>query len=167
MILCSNPLEQFKSYQSEIEEAVNSVMRSNSYVLGEQVGFLEQEFAEYIGTSSAIGVANGTDAIEVALRSLNVGYGDEVITVSHTAVATVAAIEASGAKAILVDIDPKSYTLNPQYLEKVLTKNTKAVIAVHLYGNAVDLDTVLSFCRSNKLFLIEDVSQAHGAKYKN
>ena len=89
-------------------------MRSNSYVLGEQVGFLEQEFAEYIGTSSAIGVANGTDAIEVALRSLNVGYGDEVITVSHTAVATVAAIEASGAKAILVDIDPKSYTLNPQ-----------------------------------------------------
>ena len=167
MILCSNPSEQFKSYQSEIEQAVNSVMRSNSYVLGEQVGLLEQEFAEYIGTSSAIGVANGTDAIEVALRSLNVGYGDEVITVSHTAVATVAAIEASGAKAILVDIDPKSYTLNPQYLEKVLTKNTKAVIAVHLYGNAVDLDTVLSFCRSNKLFLIEDVSQAHGAKYKN
>ena len=167
MILCSNPSEQFKSYQSEIEQAVNSVMRSNSYVLGEQVDLLEQEFAEYIGTSSAIGVANGTDAIEVALRSLNVGYGDEVITVSHTAVATVAAIEASGAKAILVDIDPKSYTLNPQYLEKVLTKNTKAVIAVHLYGNAVDLDTVLSFCRSNKLFLIEDVSQAHGAKYKN
>ena len=166
MILCSNPSEQFKSYQSEIERAVNAVMRSNSYVLGEQVSLLENEFSEYIGTSSAIGVANGTDAIEIALRSLNVGFGDEVITVSHTAVATVAAIEASGANACLVDIDPKSYTLNPKHLEKVLTKKTKAVIAVHLYGNAVDLDPLLSFCKTNKLFLIEDVSQAHGAKYK-
>jgi dTDP-4-amino-4,6-dideoxygalactose transaminase len=166
MILCSNPSEQFKSYQSEIERAVNAVMRSNSYVLGEQVSLLENEFSEYIGTSSAIGVANGTDAIEIALRSLNVGFGDEVITVSHTAVATVAAIEASGANACLVDIDPKSYTLNPKHLEKVLTKKTKAVIAVHLYGNAVDLDPLLIFCKTNKLFLIEDVSQAHGAKYK-
>ena len=166
MILCSNPSEQFKSYQSEIERAVNEVMRSNSYVLGEQVTLLENEFSKYIGTSSTIGVANGTDAIEIALRSLNVGSGDEVITVSHTAVATVAAIEASGASASLVDIDPKSYTLNPKYLEQVLTKKTKAVIAVHLYGNAVDLDPLLSFCKTNKLFLIEDVSQAHGAKYK-
>ncbi|MBT3457513.1 MAG: DegT/DnrJ/EryC1/StrS family aminotransferase [Thiotrichales bacterium] len=166
MILCSNPSEQFKSYQSEIELAVSTVMRSKNYILGEQVSLLEGEFAEYIGTSSAIGVANGTDAIEIALRSLNIGYGDEVITVSHTAVATVAAIEASGAKAVLVDIDPNFYTLNPNQLEMVLTKKTKAVIAVHLYGNAVDLDSVLSFCKANKIFLIEDVSQAHGAKYK-
>jgi len=166
MILCSNPSEQFKSYQSEIELAVSTVMRSKNYILGEQVSLLEGEFAEYIGTSSAIGVANGTDAIEIALRSLNIGYGDEVITVSHTAVATVAAIEASGAKAVLVDIDPNFYTLNPNQLEMVLTKRTKAVIAVHLYGNAVDLDSVLSFCKANKIFLIEDVSQAHGAKYK-
>ena len=166
MILCSNPSEQFKSYQSEIELAVSTVMRSKNYILGEQVSLLEGEFAEYIGTSSAIGVANGTDAIEIALRSLNIGFGDEVITVSHTAVATVAAIEASGAKAVLVDIDPNFYTLNPNQLEMVLTKRTKAVIAVHLYGNAVDLDSVLSFCKANKIFLIEDVSQAHGAKYK-
>jgi dTDP-4-amino-4,6-dideoxygalactose transaminase len=166
MILCSNPSEQFKSYQSEIELAVSTVMRSKNYILGEQVSLLEGEFAEYIGTSSAIGVANGTDAIEIALRSLNIGSGDEVITVSHTAVATVAAIEASGAKAVLVDIDPNFYTLNPNQLEMVLTKKTKAVIAVHLYGNAVDLDSVLSFCKANKIFLIEDVSQAHGAKYK-
>jgi dTDP-4-amino-4,6-dideoxygalactose transaminase len=166
MILCSNPSEQFKSYQSEIELAVSAVMRSKNYILGEQVSLLEGEFAEYIGTSSAIGVANGTDAIEIALRSLNISYGDEVITVSHTAVATVAAIEASGAKAVLVDIDPNFYTLNPNQLEMVLTKRTKAVIAVHLYGNAVDLDSVLSFCKANKIFLIEDVSQAHGAKYK-
>jgi dTDP-4-amino-4,6-dideoxygalactose transaminase len=166
MILCSNPSEQFKSYQSEIELAITSVIRSSSYILGEQVNYLEKEFADYIGTSSAIGVANGTDAIEIALRALNIGIGDEVITVSHTAVATIAAIEASGANAVLVDIDPKLYTLNSKHLKGALTKKTKAVIAVHLYGNAVDLDPLLSFCKTNQLFLIEDVSQAHGAKYK-
>ena len=166
MILCSNPSEQFKSYQSEIEQAVLSVMRSNSYILGEQVNLLEKEFAEFIGTSSAIGVANGTDAIEISLKALNIGHGDEVITVSHTAVATVAAIEATGAKAVLVDIEKQFYTLNPVYLQQALSKNTKAVVVVHLYGNAADLESVQAFCRSNKLYLIEDTSQAHGAKYK-
>ena len=166
MILCSNPSEQFKSYQSEIEEAVISVMRSNRYVLGVEVASLEKEFSEYIGTTSAVGVANGTDAIELALRALNIGVGDEVITVSHSAVATVAAIECTGATAVLVDVDPKSYTLEPIQLEECATKKTKAVIAVHLYGHAADLDSILTFCHSHKVFLIEDVSQAHGAKYK-
>lgn len=164
MILCSNPFEQFKSYQPEIEKAINSVLYSNTYVLGEQVDKLESEFAEYIGASYAIGVANGTDAIEIALRSLNIGFGDEVITVSHTAVATVAAIEATGAKAIFVDVDSSSYTLNPSQLHISLSKQTKAVIAVHLYGNSADLDSILNFCKTNNLFLIEDASQAHGAK---
>ncbi len=167
MILCSNPSEQFNSYQSEIEDAVISVMRGNSYVLGEQVKLLEREFAEYIGVSSAIGVANGTDAIEIALRALNIGFGDEVITVSHTAVATIAAIEATGACAVLVDVDSKFYTLNPDQLKGSLTKRTKAVIAVHLYGQAADLEPIITFCNSNKIYLIEDASQAHGAKYNN
>ena len=166
MILCSNPSEQFKSYQFEIEQAVKSVMRSKSYVLGEQVNFLEKEFAEFIGTSSAIGVANGTDAIEISLRALNIGYGDEVITVSHTAVATVAAIEATGAKAVLIDVEKNFYTLNPIYLEQALSKNTKAIVVVHLYGSAADLESIQTFCSLNKLYLIEDASQAHGAKYK-
>jgi len=164
-ILCANPSEQFKSYQLEIENAVISVMRSNRYVLGKEVDSLEKEFAGYIGSTSSIGVANGTDAIELALRSLNIGPGDEVITVSHTAVATAAAIECTGAKAVLVDVEPKFYTLNPLQLEECLTKNTKAIIVVHLYGNAADLDSIVTFCNSHKLFLIEDVSQAHGAKY--
>jgi len=164
-ILCANPSEQFKSYQLEIENAVISVMRSNRYVLGKEVDSLEKEFADYIGSTSAIGVANGTDAIELALRSLNIGPGDEVITVSHTAVATAAAIECTGAKAVLVDVEPKFYTLNPLQLEECLTKKTKAIIVVHLYGNAADLDSIVTFCNSHKLFLIEDVSQAHGAKY--
>ena len=165
-ILCANPLEQYRSYQAEIEEAVLAVMRGSQYILGEEVELLEQEFASYIGTTNAIGVANGTDAIELALRALEIGLNDEVITVSHTAVATVAAIEAAGAKPVLVDVEQKFYTINPLKLEEVLTTNTKAIIAVHIYGQAADLDALLKFCQKHDIFLIEDASQAHGAKYK-
>jgi dTDP-4-amino-4,6-dideoxygalactose transaminase len=166
MILCANPAAQFHSYQSEIEAAVLKVLRSNRYILGEEAEALETEFADYIGVHSAIGVANGTDALEIALRALDIGPGDEVITVSHTAVATVAAIEAAGAIPVLVDVDPIYYTLNPGQLQEVISPKTKAVIAVHLYGQAADLDAISQFCAENKLFLIEDVSQAHGAKWK-
>ena len=166
MILCANPSAQFHSYQDEIEAAVLKVLRSNRYILGEEVEALESEFADYIGVHSAIGVANGTDALEIAIRALDIGPGDEVITVSHTAVATVAAIEAAGAIPVLVDVDPIYFTLNPKQLQEVLSPKTKAVIAVHLYGQAADLDTIGQFCAENKLFLIEDVSQAHGAKWK-
>ena len=165
MIFCANPASQFRSYQVEIEKAVLAVMRGNNYILGREVSDLEEEFANYIGTDYAIGVGNGTDAIEIALRALEIGYGDEVITVSHTATATVAAIEATGARAVLVDIEPKFYTMNPHQLDEVFTKNTKAVIAVHLYGQSADLDQISSFCSKKNIFLIEDASQAHGAKY--
>ena len=166
MILCANPSAQFKSYQGEIEKAVLTVIRGNRYILGEEVLLLEQEFADYIGTTAAIGVANGTDAIELALRALEIGLGDEVITVSHTAVATVAAIEAAGATPVLLDVEPQFYTLNPLQLKEVITPKTKAIIAVHLYGQAVDLDAITAFCHKHEIFLIEDASQAHGAKYK-
>lgn len=166
MILCANPAAQFHSYQDEIEAAVLKVLRSNRYILGEEVEALETEFSDYIGVHSAIGVANGTDALEIAIRALDIGPGDEVITVSHTAVATVAAIEAAGATPVLVDVDPIYYTLNPGQLQEVISPKTKAVIAVHLYGQAADLDAISQFCAENKLFLIEDVSQAHGAKWK-
>ncbi len=166
MILCANPAAQFQSHQDEIEEAVLQVLRSNRYILGAEVDALESEFADYIGTQAAIGVANGTDALELAIRALDIGPGDEVITVSHTAVATVAAIEAAGAIPVLIDVDPVYYTLNPAQLQEALTPKTKALIAVHLYGQAADLDAIEQFCTKNKLFLIEDVSQAHGAKWK-
>lgn len=166
MILCANPAAQFQSHQDEIEEAVLQVLRSNRYILGAEVDALESEFADYIGTQAAIGVANGTDALELAIRALDIGPGDEVITVSHTAVATVAAIEAAGAIPVLIDVDPVYYTLNPAQLQEALTPKTKALIAVHLYGQAADLDAIVQFCTENKLFLIEDVSQAHGAKWK-
>ena len=166
MVFCANPAAQFHSYQDEIEAAVLKVLRSNRYILGAEVEALENEFADYIGAHSAIGVANGTDALEIAIRALDIGPGDEVITVSHTAVATVAAIEAAGAAPVLVDVDPTFYTLNSAQLQEVLTHKTKAVIAVHLYGQAADLDAIGQFCTENKLFLIEDVSQAHGAILK-
>jgi len=166
LIPCANPAAQFQSYKSDIEKAVLNVMRGNSYILGKEVSALEEEFADYIGTDYAVGVANGTDAIEIALRALGVGQGDEVITVSHTAIATVAAIEATGATAVLVDIEPLFYTLNPAQLNQVFSKKTKAVVAVHIYGQSVDLDSILSFCLNHNLFFIEDASQAHGAKYK-
>ena len=165
MINFSNPAAQFERYQKEIETAVLGVLRSNRFILGGEVEALENEFAEYIGTHSAIGVANGTDALELAIRALDIGPGDEVITVSHTAVATVAAIEAAGATPVLVDVDPLYYTLNPEQLQEVFSSKTKAVIAVHLYGQSADLDSICQFCSEKKLFLIEDVSQAHGAKW--
>ena len=166
MILCANPSAQFQSYESEIEAAVLSVMRGNRFILGQEVDQLEQEFASYIGTAQAIGVANGTDAIELALRALDIGAGDEVITVSHTAVATVAAIESAGATPVLVDVEVQFCTLNPLQLEEVITSKTKAIVAVHLYGQAADLEAIQVFCQLNGLYLIEDCAQAHGAKYK-
>ena len=166
MILCANPSAQFQSYQAEIEEAVLRVMRGTRYVLGPEVEALEQEFASYIGTTDAIGVANGTDAIELVLRALGIGAGDEVITVSHTAVATVAGIEAAGATPVLVDIEPDYYTMRPDQLEEVLSKKTKAVMPVHLYGQAADLGPILEFCKKHGLKMVEDVSQAHGATWR-
>ena len=154
MIVCANPSAQFDSYQTEIEEAVLEVMRSNRYVLGEEVASLEKEFADYIETTSAIGVANATDAIELALRALGIGLGDEVITVSHTAVATIAAIEATGADAVLVDVEPEYYTLNPNQLEEVFSDKTRAIIAVHLYGQSANLDVITDFCKIKNIFLI-------------
>ncbi len=167
MIICANPSAQFQSYQAEIEGAVKKVLRGNRYILGAEVSALEAEFARYIGVHDAIGVANGTDALELALRALDLKPGDEVITVSHTAVATVAAVEAAGAIPVLVDIDPEFFTLNSGQLEEVYSVRTRAVIAVHLYGQAADLDAIASFCRKYKLMLIEDCSQAHGAKWKD
>lgn len=166
MILCANPAAQFESHRKEIEAAIAGVLTSNRYILGPEVEAFEREFAEYIGVAHGIGVANGTDAIEIAIRALGIGVGDEVITVSHTAVATVAAIESAGAIPVLVDVDPKFYTLDSAQLEAVVTPRTRAVIAVHVYGQPADLDAIGAFCRARDITLIEDVAQAHGARWK-
>lgn len=161
----ANPSAQYRSYQHQINLAISKVLESDQFILGSEVKTFENKFAKYIGTKTAIGVANGTDAIEIAIKALRLETGDEIITVSHTAVATVAAIENAGMTPVLVDIEPDYYTLDPKKLEEVLTLKTKAVLLVHLYGQAGDLESVIAFCKRHKLFLIEDVSQAHGAKF--
>jgi len=163
MIRCANPLAQYEAHRDEIDAAIASALRGNRYILGPEVEAFEHELAQYVGVSHGVGVGNGTDALELAIRGLGIGEGDEVITVSHTAVATVAAIESAGATPVLVDVDPVCYTLDPAQLEEVRTERTRAAIAVHLYGQPADLDAIVPFCRAHDLALIEDVSQAHGA----
>ncbi len=167
MILCSDPGKQATKYQKEIKKGINRVLSSNSYILGQELYELEKEFANYIGTKFSIGVANGTDALEISLEALGIGKGDEVITVSHTAIATVSAIVSRGAKPVFVDIEEPFFTLDPNKLQSEVTNNTKAVIAVHLYGQSVDLYKIKKFCIKNNLYLIEDVSQAHGGLWGN
>jgi dTDP-4-amino-4,6-dideoxygalactose transaminase len=167
MILCSNPLSQYLSYKSEIDKAISRVLNGGWYIIGEETRAFEEEFARYVGVSYAIGVGSGTDAIHLALRTCGIGKDDEVVTVSHTAVATVAAIELAGATPVLVDIEEDFYTLDPEKLEKVITKNTKAIIPVHLYGQPANLDPILEIAKKFNLIVIEDCAQAHGAMYKD
>ena len=165
MILCSNPLEQYRSYKEEIDTAIQSVLHSGWYILGNEVAAFEAEFSSYIGVEHGIGVSSGTEALHLALKACGVGPGDEVITVSHTAVATVSAIELCGAAVVFVDIESDYFTLDPGKLEAAITPRTKAVIPVHIYGQAADLKPIMDISRSHGLYVIEDCAQAHGARY--
>ena len=166
MIYCANPKEQYLAYKNEIDEAISNVLNSSSYILGSQVEQLEENFANYIGVNSAIGVANGTDAIEIALRSMGIGHGDKVITVSHSAVATISGIEATGASAVVVDLEGDFFTMDATLLEGAFSSEVKAVVAVHIYGQPSKIDEIKEFCVEKSLFLIEDSAQAHGAKFQ-
>ncbi len=162
----ASPLAQYRAHQAPIQSAIDRVLDSGTYILGAEVEAFESAFAEYCGGGHAVGVASGTDALILALKALGIGPGDEVITVSHTAVATVAAILAVGATPVLVDVDEVYLTLDPAALDRAATPRSKAVIAVHLYGQAADLDPILSFARERKLALIEDCAQACGGRYR-
>lgn len=167
MILCSNPSAQYLAYKPELDEAIRRVLDKGWYILGEEVKTFEYEFANYIGLSHGIGVGSGTEAIHLSLAACDIGHGDEVITVSHTAVATVAAIELTGAIPVFVDIEPQYYTLDPEKLEKMITSKTKAVIPVHLYGHPADLSPIIEIAKKHGLRVIEDCAQATGATYRN
>ena len=155
----------YRRLQAEIDAAVARVLAGGWYILGPEVSAFESEFAAYLGVEHAVGVASGTDAVLLALRALGVGPGDEVITVAHTAVATVAAIELAGATPRFVDIDPASYTLDPAHLAAAITPRTRAIVPVHLYGAPADMDAVLAVARARGLLVVEDCAQAHGARY--
>jgi dTDP-4-amino-4,6-dideoxygalactose transaminase len=133
--------------------------------LGKNVQTFESDFAAYCGSKFAVGVGSGTDALHLALVACGVGPGDEVITVSHTFIATVEAIALTGARPVLVDIDPDTYNMDPAQVEKMINKRTKAIIPVHLYGHPADMAPILELARVNKLKVIEDACQAHGAEY--
>lgn len=152
--------------QEELNEAIQSTFESTQYILGPQVEIFEDEFSKYCGAKNGIGVASGTDALHIALRACGIGEGDEVITVSHTFIATALAISWTGAKPVFIDVDPRTYNLNPLLLKNALSKRTKAIIPVHLYGQPVDIDSILKFAKKNGLKVIEDACQAHGARYK-
>lgn len=160
----------YLAYRDEIDAAVRRVLDSGWYILGREVSAFEDAFAKWCGVGHAVGVANGTDAITVALRALGIGRGDAVFTVSHTAVATVAAIELAGATPVLIDVEPDTYTIDPIRLEEAVVHyaasskagTPKAVIAVHLYGQACDLGALKAICDRLGLRLIEDCAQAHG-----
>jgi dTDP-3-amino-3,4,6-trideoxy-alpha-D-glucose transaminase len=153
----------YLAHKAEIDAALAAALDSGWYILGEQAAAFEVEFGAYCRAAGCVGVNSGTDAIHLALRACAIGLGDEVITVAHTAVATVAAIRLAGATPVLVDIDPQTYTLDPQALEDAITPATRAVLPVHLYGHAADLEAIGQITRRRGLWLIEDCAQAHGA----
>lgn len=166
MILCGNPLAQYNAHKAEIDAAIQKVLNKGWYILGEETKAFESEFAQYIGVTYGIGVGSGTEALHIALAACGICTGDEVVTVSHTAVATVAAIELTGASPVFVDIEPDYYTLDPTRLEAAITKQTKAIIPVHLYGQSADLLPILDIAKKHGLRIIEDCAQAHGAMYQ-
>lgn len=161
------PIAEYLALKGEIDQVVQHVLGAGQYILGAEVAAFESEFAAAIGAAHAIGVASGTDALVLALRALGIGSGDTVITVSHTAVATVAAIELAGATPLLVDIEPRSFTMDMNKLADTFrghfAQRLKAIVAVHLYGHPAEMAAILRIARHHDLRVVEDCAQAHGA----
>jgi dTDP-4-amino-4,6-dideoxygalactose transaminase len=166
----TDPRAGYLEHKAEIDSAVARVLESGQYILGREVEAFEAAFAGWLGVAHAIGVGSGTDAIELALRACGIGAGDLVFTVSHTAIATVAAIERAAAVPVLVDIEPGGFTMDPAALELALRDRPPgrpaAILPVHLYGAPADLEPILMIARAHGLRVIEDCAQSHGALYR-
>lgn len=156
---------QYRSIQDEVNAGINTVLEQANFILGEPVARFEKEFAEFCDSDYSIGVASGTDALHLALRAINIGEGDEVITAANTFVATVLAISYVGAKPILVDIDPQTYNIDLDKIKEKITSKTKAIIPVHLYGRPVDMKRLIDIANNFNLKIVEDACQAHGATF--
>ncbi|MCA9052410.1 MAG: DegT/DnrJ/EryC1/StrS family aminotransferase, partial [Planctomycetaceae bacterium] len=157
---------QYESLKGEIDAAMIAVAASGHYILGENVRQLESEIADYLGCEHAVGVANGTDALHLALRALGIGPGDEVITTPFTFVATTEAIGILGATPVFVDIDPNTYNLDVSQIEQAITPRTKAILPVHLYGQPCEMGPLLQLAEDRNLYVVEDCAQAIGAEYE-
>jgi dTDP-4-amino-4,6-dideoxygalactose transaminase len=157
--------QQYQDIKEEVLTEIAQALDGMQLFLGKNVQAVESGFAAYCDTKFGIGVGSGTDALHIAIRACGIGRGDEVITVSHTFIATVEAIILAGAKPVLVDIDPGTYDMDATQIEKAITKQTKAIIPVHLYGQPADMESIKALARANSLKIIEDSCQAHGGEY--
>ncbi len=166
-LLPADPKAGYLAHKQEIDAAVQRVLESGRYILGREVTDFQQEFAAYHAVQDAVGTGSGTDALQLALRVCRIGEGDGVVTVSHTASATVAAIELAGAAPVLVDIDPRTFTMDPNCVEETIRAQThpriKAILPVHLYGHPVDMPAIMEIAQRHSLIVIEDCAQSHGA----
>ena len=157
---------QYESIKNEIDNAITEVISTSAFVGGPFVKGFEAAFARFCGAKHCIGVGNGTDAIFLALKGMGIGAGDEVITVANSFIATSESITMSGAKVVFVDIDPRTYNIDPEKIEEKISEKTRAIIPVHLYGQPADIEAIMRLAREYGLKVIEDSAQAHGAKYK-
>lgn len=157
---------QYRTIASEMDQAISQVIRETDFILGREVHLFEEEFAAFCEAHYAIGVDSGTSALELALRAFGIGPGDEVITAANSFIASALAISHAGGTPVLVDVDPYSYTLDVTAIERAITRRTKAVIPVHLYGHPADMDPIRQLADKHGLVVIEDACQAHGARYK-
>lgn len=160
-----NLQKQYYAHKKEINLAINKVLKKCNFILGQEVKDFENNFARYCQVKHCIGVASGTDALFLTLKALDVKSGDEVITVANTYIASAYVISMTGATPVLVDMDPITYNIDPNLIEKAITKKTKAIIPVHLYGQPADMKPILKIAKKFKLKVIEDACQAHGAEY--
>ncbi|MFC1508547.1 DegT/DnrJ/EryC1/StrS family aminotransferase [Candidatus Omnitrophota bacterium] len=158
---------QYEEIKDEIQGPVEKVIRSGGFIMGEDVGLFENEFANYCGVKYGVGVNSGTDALFLACLVCGIGQGDEVIVMPYTYIATALAISMTGARPVFVDIEEKTYNIDVSKIEKAITKKTKAILPVHLYGHPADMDPIMEIAKKHKLKVIEDSAQAHGALYKN
>ena len=157
---------QYRSIKDEVLAAIDEVIENTAFAGGPFVAKFEQEFAKFCNCKHAIGVGNGTDALWMSLVALGVGEGDEVITSPNTFIATAEAISLSGAKPVFVDVEEQTSNMNPALIQAAITKKTKAIIPVHLFGQPSDMDPILEIAGKNNLYVVEDACQAHGAEYK-
>jgi dTDP-4-amino-4,6-dideoxygalactose transaminase len=159
--------KQYQSIKGEVDLAIKQVLESGAFIGGEEVEQFEAKVAEFCKVKYAIGVNSGTDALFLSLKALGIGAGDEVITTPFTFIATAGAIVNCGAKPVFVDIDPETFNIDSSEIEGKITKNTKAIIPVHLFGQMADMDEILEIAKKHRLYVIEDACQAMGAQYQN
>lgn len=156
---------QLQAIRPELDEAIARVLEHGQFILGPEVAAFEEAFAAYCGVRECVGLDSGMSALELTLRAIGVGPGDEVITVSHTFIATVSAISLTGATPVLVEVSPETYLMEPSSVEAAITPRTRAIIPVHLYTQTVDMDPIMEIAARYGLFVLEDACQAHGARY--